>query len=255
MKLDPQKAASFQFERGSIGCLLTHGFTGSPFVFRELAEYLAERDVTVLCRQLPGHGTTPEEMSRTDWRDWYRASVANLEELSAMCEKVVLCGQSMGGTLSLHLAAHYANRNRVAGVVTYGAPIYMKNPLLPFLPVVKPFVKYMRCPAPDVANLEARPQVQSYDRVPLNCVASLLDLLDHVRNDLPDVGVPVLAFQGATDHVVDPPNARLIHRLLGCEDKTLIELQNSYHMIPVDYDKELVKEKTYEFVRRVTNAE
>jgi len=254
VRLDPEKTAAFQFDRGPVGCLLIHGFTGSPFMFRELAQYLAERDVTVLCRQLPGHGTTPEEMSRTDWRDWYGASVASLVELSSKCEKVVVCGQSMGGTLSLHLAAHHASGNKVAGVITYGAPIYMKNPLLPFLPLIKPFVKYMHSPAPDVANLEARPEVLSYDRVPLRCIESLLDLLDHVRNDLRDVTVPVLLFQGVIDHVVDPPNVHLIHRLLGCDDKIVVELPNSCHMIPVDYDKELVKERTYEFVRRVTCA-
>ena len=29
-KLDPEKVAGFRFERGPVGCLLTHGFTGSP---------------------------------------------------------------------------------------------------------------------------------------------------------------------------------------------------------------------------------
>jgi esterase/lipase len=47
----------------------------------------------------------------------------------------------------------------------------------------------------------------------------------------------------------------LIHRLLGSKDKTLIEVDRSYHVVTVDYDKEVVKEKTFEFIRRVGNSE
>jgi len=252
--LDPEKTKAFQFDRGPVGCLLIHGFTGSGYIFRELGEYLAARDLTVLCKPLPGHGTSPQEMIKTNWHDWYHACVEDLSEISAKCEKVFLCGQSMGGTLSLHLAAHHASRCNVAGVVTYGAPIYMKSPMLPFLPVAKMFMKYMRSPEPDVKNAAVRHEVLSYDHVPLQCVSSLIELLDHVKHDLQDIKVPVLSMQGTTDHVVDPPNVHLIHSLLGSEDKTIIDLENSYHIIPSDYDKELVNEKTCEFIKRVGNG-
>lgn len=61
-QLDPEKVAAFRYDKGSVGCLLTHGFSGSPFEMRELGEYLAEKGVSVLCKPLPGHGTTPHDM-------------------------------------------------------------------------------------------------------------------------------------------------------------------------------------------------
>lgn len=254
-KLDPEKVSEFRFDGGPIGCLLTHGFTGSPFEMRELGEYLAEKNLTILCRPLPGHGTTPDSMSKTNWYDWYGACVENLAELSSQCEKVFLCGMSMGGTLSLHMAAHYATRYDIAGVAAYGTPIYLKHILLPLVPVVKRFVQYKPSAGSDVADPIACAQQQSYDRTPFECITSLLELLAHVRHDLQDVSVPVLLIQSRKDNTVHPHNADLIHRLLGSRDKSLVEVDSSYHVITVDYDKELVKEKTYEFIQRVGNLE
>ncbi|RJP65877.1 MAG: alpha/beta fold hydrolase [Candidatus Abyssobacteria bacterium SURF_17] len=252
-RLNPEKTAAFQFERGPVGCLLTHGFTGSPFEMRELGEYLAGKGLTVLGKPLPGHGTSPHDMLRTNWYDWYHACVENLAELNARCEKVFLCGMSMGGTLSLHVAAHYASRYNIAGVAAYAAPLYLKNPLLPVLPVAKRFMKFKPPSESDVADPVARDRQESYDRVPLECISSLLELLAHVKHDLQDITVPVLLVQSTKDNTVHPPNVRLIHKLLGSRDKTLVEVEKSYHVVTVDYDKELVKEKTYEFIRRVGN--
>ncbi|UCD57735.1 MAG: alpha/beta fold hydrolase [Candidatus Hydrogenedentota bacterium] len=252
-KLNAEKVAPFRFDRGPTGCLLVHGFTGSPFEMRELGDYLAEKGITVLCKPLPGHGTTPYEMMRTDWHGWYRACVANLAELSSACEKVFLCGMSMGGTLSLHVAAHYARQHKVAGVAAYGAPVYLKNALLPLVPIAKRFMKFKPPSESDVADPVACAEQESYDRVPLECVSSLLELLAHVRHDLQDVSVPVLLIQSRNDNTVHPPNVHLIHKLLGSRDKTVIEVDRSYHVVTVDYDKEIVKERTYEFMRRVGN--
>jgi len=251
--LDSEKVAPFSFDRGPVGCLLIHGFIGLPCTMRELGEYLAERDITILCKPLPGHDTNPHDMMRTNWHDWYRACREDLAELSSKCEKVFLCGSSMGGTLSLHLAAHHAHHFRVAGVAAYGAPVYMKNPLFPLLPIAKWFTKFFPVPEKDAADPAARAVSKSYDRVPLRCVSSLLELLAHVKHDLQDITVPVLLIHGRQDHTVHPQNAQIIHDLLGSADKTLVEVEKSYHVLTLDYDKELVKEKTYDFIKRVGN--
>ncbi len=250
-RLNPEKVAAFEFKKGPVGCLLTHGFTGSPFEMRELGEFLAGNGLSVLCRPLPGHATSPHDMLKTNWHDWYHACIRNLAELSERCDKVFLCGMSMGGTLSLHLAAHYARRYKVAGVAAYGAPVYLKNILLPILPLARKVITFKPPSKSDVADPAARERQESYDQTPLDCITSLLDLLAHVKNDLQDVRVPVLLMQSLKDNTVHPPNVRLIHRLLASEDKTMIEVDRSYHVITVDYDKEIVKQKTLEFIRRV----
>jgi len=56
----------------------------------------------------------------------------------------------------------------------------MKNPMLPFLPIAKMFMKYMPTPPPDIKNAAVRHEVLSYDHVPLKCITSLIELLEHV---------------------------------------------------------------------------
>jgi len=127
----------------------------------------------------------------------------------------------------------------------------LKNLLLPLIPIVKKLIKFKPSAGSDVADPIACARQQSYDRTPLKCISSLLELMAHVKNDLPDVSVPVLLIQSKKDNTVHPPNVHLINRLLGSEDKTVVEVEKSYHVITVDYDKELVREKTYEFISRV----
>jgi carboxylesterase len=53
-------AGSFFFEGGDTGCLLIHGFTGTPQNIRPLGDFLARRGLTVLAPRLHGHGTSLE---------------------------------------------------------------------------------------------------------------------------------------------------------------------------------------------------
>ena len=84
LNLDP-----FFFEGGTTGCLLIHGFSGSPPEMRPMGEYLAERGLTVLGVRLAGHGVTPEDMAPTGWRDWVGSAKRGLQELQDRCELVL----------------------------------------------------------------------------------------------------------------------------------------------------------------------
>ena len=53
---------------GSTGVLVLHGFTGSPFSVRALAEAMANAGHSVEMPLLPGHGTVVEDMIPTAGR-------------------------------------------------------------------------------------------------------------------------------------------------------------------------------------------
>ena len=55
------------------GALIIHGFTGCPQSMRPLAEAFAAAGFSVELPRLPGHGTTPEDMAKYQWRDWTAA--------------------------------------------------------------------------------------------------------------------------------------------------------------------------------------
>jgi carboxylesterase len=64
-----QRAEPFLIKGGEVGCLLIHGYTGTPNEMRPLAESLAADKVTVLAPRLFAHATHPDDMLRARWWD------------------------------------------------------------------------------------------------------------------------------------------------------------------------------------------
>src|SRR5262249_2909794 len=117
---------------GPTGVLLTHGFTSSPAEVRPLGAFLAEQGYTVYGPRLAGHGTAPEDLRTTNWPDWVAAARGGIAELrTAGCERIALIGLSLGGTISLYLAAH--EPGAYLGVVTMNSPVYLPPVFAPAL--------------------------------------------------------------------------------------------------------------------------
>ena len=111
-------AEPFAFEGGDIGVLVVHGLTGSTQSMRYLGEGLHRRfDFTVVGPRLPGHGTSPDDMETTGYLDWMGEAEQALRDLAKRKSKVFVTGLSMGGTLTLNLAA------RCPDLVTAIAPV------------------------------------------------------------------------------------------------------------------------------------
>jgi carboxylesterase len=59
------------------GCLLIHGFTGSPYEISPLAKYLeAHTDWLIGTPTLAGHGSEKASLKDSSWKDW----IASAEE-------------------------------------------------------------------------------------------------------------------------------------------------------------------------------
>src|SRR5258707_8393969 len=90
----------------SRGVVLLHGFTGTPFEVRPLADALAAQGCSVEVPLIAGHGGTAAELAATSWRDWLASAedaIVRLKE-GAGSERVTIVGASMGGLLALRLA-------------------------------------------------------------------------------------------------------------------------------------------------------
>src|SRR2546425_8061458 len=102
-----------------IGVLLVHGMNGSRRDLAELEILLQELGMITHNMLLPGHGTHVRDMIPLGWEDWISAVHQELHVLKQRCDVVFLIGHSLGGALSLHIAAH----EEVAGIITMCAPI------------------------------------------------------------------------------------------------------------------------------------
>src|ERR1022692_1941288 len=98
---------------GSHGVLVLHGFTGNPQSMRPLAEAAAAAGFTVEMPLLPGHGTAIEDMVPTRFEDWSLAAESAYHDMAARCDKVIVSGLSMGGTLACWLAVRHPE---IAGI-------------------------------------------------------------------------------------------------------------------------------------------
>ncbi len=232
-------------KRGTVGCLLIHGFTGSQNEFLSLSQFLADNKITVLVPTLPGHATHAADLFNYTWRDWFEHVKQALARLQSHCDEVFVCGQSMGGTLALHLAAH----KRVQGVIALAAPVTFpawKKHAVKFLKHVLRY-RYKRN-GEDIRDESARARLMSYRRYPYSAVDQLFQLTDHVRADVPEIEQPLLIIHARRDHTVSYDNSYLLYHLARCEDKRRIALEESYHIITEDVERERVLREVLDFI-------
>ena len=230
-----------------IGVLLLHGFTGSPASMRPWGEQLAERGWTVRVPRLPGHGTRWQDMNITRWHDWYSEADRNLRELSVRCERVFVCGLSMGGALTLRLAEEHGED--ISGIVLVNAAVHTERRDRHLLPVVKHLVGSF----PGISNDIAKPGADevAYDRTPLKAAHSMMEMWDVVKQDIALVRQPVLLFRSAQDNVVEASNAEWILTHVGSMDTEEVVLENSYHVATLDHDAPIIVDGSVAFIERL----
>jgi carboxylesterase len=229
------------------GVLVLHGFTGCPQSMRPLAEAFAAAGYTVELPLLPGHGTTVDDMIDTRWSDWSAAAEAAYDELAARCDRVVVAGLSMGGTLTVWLASRHPE---IAGIVCVNPAIRVPDEMADLIrQTLEGGVDRFPSIGGDVADPEARES--AYDATPLAALLSLAEATTALRDDLGKVTMPLLLLTSPQDHVVQPSDSdELAAGVAG--EIARISLDRSYHVATVDYDKDLINAEAVAFARRVT---
>lgn len=238
-------AEPFEHAGGPTGVLLCHGFTGSPQTMRAWAEYLAEAGLSISLPRLPGHGTTWQQLARTEWEHWYAEVAHAFDALRGRCEEVFVMGLSMGGCLALRLAE--LNDEAVRGLVLVNPSLTADTKLVLLAPVIKWFLPSVKGVVGDIKKNDVAEV--GYDRMPVRAAASLPGLWRVTQRDLGQVTQPVLAFRSREDHVVGPASLRLLATALTPGQLEVRELPDSYHVATLDNDAPTIFTGSLEFVR------
>lgn len=229
--------------------LLIHGFTGSPAELRLLGEYLNENGYTVYAPLLAGHGTTPEEMAKTNKEDWWNSVTEAYDFLlNKGYSDIIAAGLSMGGALSLKLAIN----KPLTAVVSMAAPIYVHNRFIG----LSGWIKYLKVYEAKKRKAESIEQyLVSYDRTPLVCAESLNRLIKEVRGNLGKVLVPILIMQGKKDETVRFESAKYIYDRVNSSNKELKWYDNSSHIMTLDQERDKVFADILKFIRVFSEGE
>lgn len=237
-------AEPFLFQGGRLGCLLIHGFTGAPNEMRGLGTRLNEAGYTALGPRLTGHGTDLSDLHRARWQDWVADVIDANHLLSGLCDRVVAVGLSMGGVLSLLLAA----LEPIAGVVTLSTPYELPpDPRARFArlisPVIKTYPKTHRRVAPPAEGHV------SYPAYSMRAIAELEALLRLMREHLSDVRQPVLSIHSKQDASVAPEAMTKLHDgLVHAADHSMLWLEAGKHVVTEDVTHEQVERAILDFI-------
>ena len=241
----------FFFPGDSIGCLLVHGFTGTPKEMRWMGEYLAEKGYSVLGVRLPGHATHPADLLRTRWQDWLASVEDGWDLLRGVAPDVFIAGVSMGGILSLLFASQYP----VRGVVTMSTPYRLPyDQLLRFARIFSLILPTLPSRPSDWHDHEAESVHICYPKQPTRIIFEVRSLLAEMRAALPKVSAPALLVHSRQDGDLPPGNMEQIYHDLGSADKQMLLVENSGHNIPRDAERERVFQAAHEFIQRVANG-
>jgi carboxylesterase len=230
----PGDLEPFDLGSGDLGVLLIHGFCGTPPEMRDLGEHLAAAGFRVHGALLAGHGSTPEDLESTGWRDWLASAQEQLDALKKECRYVFCAGQSMGGTLSLALAA----RNpEVTAIATCAALVSLGRLTETQIRIGRRVIRwhYPDRNSVDLWNRDAVSRLRSYSRRSMKSHVDLVDLYTDTRRSLHNITQPALILHGLRDGTVPHGNAELIKKLIG-ESATVRYFDRSGHAMSIDVD-------------------
>jgi len=232
-----------------VGVLALHGYTGNPDTLRLVFDGLVAAGLSVEMPRLPGHGTHIDDMLDTTFEDWSSVVEATYLSLAARVSRVVVFGLSMGGTL----AAWLATRQPVAGAVFVNAAVAPRDP------EERQFIADMIGAGEEIAEgASGRSDIADPDAVedaysgsPLRPLLSLVDATIALQPALSSITCPSLIMSSREDHVVDPAASDHLASMVGGPVER-VWLERSWHVATLDHDRDVIIERTIDFVRRLT---
>ena len=260
------------FQQGSkTGYLLIHGLTGTPIELRYISNGLARAGFTVSVPQLAGHCGTLEDLKATRWQDWYQSAEDALIELKKTCDLIIVGGLSMGAILALKLAAEHPE---TVNATTLFAPTFRYDGwCMPwyarFFDLVNDnwsadkFLFTEREPC-GIKNVRFREFVMnainsddsSQAGLPGTPGRSLMQfryLTKSVNRVMGLIRQPALVLHPREDDRASLSNAEHVQRNLGGRVTTVV-LEDCYHLITLDQQRDVVLDETREFGFKLEQA-
>lgn len=243
------------------GVLLLPGLCGTPKELGAIPKVLEASGYKLSIPMIAGYA---DKEGSINWRSWVEEVEACFEALKEECVSVCIVGLSMGCVLALALAQR---RSDIDGMVLlspvlrydgWSTPWYHFLIRFAYLAGYRNWSWREKYPY-GIANAELRRRVQkAVEQGESSEVGSAFisarhmheaqNMMRNVRTWLNHVQIPVLIIHSVDDETAAPRNAEEILHRINSEKRRVVWLGDSYHIITVDNERELVVNETARFV-------
>lgn len=242
--------------------MLFHGLTGSPYELKRYAKYLYEKGFDVYCYCLPGHGDHKIDIYSVKEKDWREFADERYKALRKNYADFFVGGLCLGAVLALNLAV---DNKDITGLICLSTTLFLDGWTIPFYNFLMPIGLYTilryyytfpeREPY-GIKNIKARAAVSklmskntvAMDNYPLSSIYELLLLSKRIRKNINKVFAPVLIIHSLEDDLTSTKSAKFVYDNVSSFYKEYVELNDSYHLVLYDNEKEKVLNKTIEFI-------
>ncbi|WP_071435409.1 alpha/beta hydrolase [Bacillus kwashiorkori] len=219
------------------GCLCIHGFTGSPKELEPLVQFLKKHtNWFIKTPTLPGHGEHLR-LKGIHYQQWIEHTEMELQQLLEQCDKVYICGFSMGGLIASYLSVRYPVQRLVllSPAAYYLNTEYLKGQILRYFT----FRESTRGIRTEIYTNFKRKVAMT----PLSAVLQFRKLVQTIRPLLRQLSTPTFIVQGKQDPVVPEKSAHFLFKSIQSIEKRLLFIEEADHQICYgDYTSQLFHE-------------
>ncbi|TYB32176.1 MAG: alpha/beta fold hydrolase [Candidatus Mcinerneyibacterium aminivorans] len=237
--------------------LMVHGFSGYPGNLEYLAEKLNEAlSYDILVPQLPGHTDKLEDLKQSNHKRWIEKIDSIVEKKKDNYENIYMIGFSMGTLIATIVANRYKEVEKMILIAPPFAFPLKKEILLFLAPGLKLFKKYHYKEVEgnklnkNLYDEEMRKKYPvKFEKEPLESVIEFNKLRKEGRKSYKNNKTPFLVIQSTGDRVAAyNENQEFLRKNIGSTFGRFVSVDDSGHMIPLDYDRDKVVAETIKFI-------
>ena len=261
MKIQNSLTKDIHYSGGDHAVLLLHGLSSTPQEMSYIARRLSQNGFAVLAPYIKGYGLGSP---CTTWREWLNEVRRHYAQLRATHRTVSVSGLCIGATLGLALAAEepgVAALSLLSVTLFYDGwtiPWYHGLLNLAYRTPIRHFYSFSEREPYGLKNVALRAKVMKSMRqkgnstigsatLSMHHIFEAQALAHHVKLHLHEVTTNCLLIHAIDDDTSTAANAEFVHAHIGSEVSRKILLDDCYHIITMDNERELVARETQWF--------
>ena len=238
--------------------LLIHGLGSTPMEWVSFSRALRAAGYTVCSPEIAGYSYDLQVPNASGYREWLDQLALQVAKLRESHDRVSVAGLCIGADLALALAAR--PDVKVDSLLLLSTTLFYDGwnisrwrwllPLALHTPLGR-WYQYRETPPYGVKNPRIRAWVErelqetSCSRagaalIPRGALREAGRLIRHVKGVLSAITVPALIVHAKEDDVASTRNADFVASRIGSETVRNVTLHDSYHMVTIDNERDLV---------------